>query len=349
MTHIHKITGFLILLVALCVFHSNAYAACVAGMPCVTPLTPNPDPFDGVIDPNVSGAPNEPKLDGPLSTACDADLMNQMYARAFIEAEREVVIMNTIIKKPDSVLEYTCYDQLVADIAIHAEPIFSDNFTFGTFPGNSFDPGGPSIDDLVDSMTLEALLEYANGSFSHDFLGGAATGDNNNIANNVAGVAGVCDHMFNVYHVAKCDDFGLDAPFMTFEDFYSTPDLINTDPRNLPAACPSGHGITQDLVDLAKNAGRTGGVIDPLLAPYAFVEHIDLLLPIQNPPTGGACDNADPIPTGVIAAFVENDTDLFGNPIEVLRYTYPDKFCSNPGCYFDNGGNSNPADDTCSP
>ena len=35
--------------------------------------------------------------------SCDANFMNQIYAKGFLEAEREVVISNSLIMKPDSV------------------------------------------------------------------------------------------------------------------------------------------------------------------------------------------------------------------------------------------------------
>ena len=308
MMSIHKFAGFVVLLSTVIVFHGTAYAGCAAGLPCVTPLTPDPNLLDGVIPQNQGGAPNASKIDPSGNRSCDADFMNQIYAKAFIEAEREVIVANTNIKKPDSVLEYSCFDARAENV------------------GNVLGPG-TVLPGLIQVLTRDVLVQYAGRNFGHDFLGGA-----------VPALPGVCDAMFSLNHVSKCDDFGLDAPFMTFEAYFSTPALTAIDPRTLPVACPSGHGITQDIVNVANNVGRA----------YAAIDTLDLLLPIQNP-EAGACENDIPIPTGVIAAHVENDIDLAGNPVQVVSYTYEDKVCSNPGCYFNNQGNSNGGDDRCVP
>ena len=358
------------IMVAVCSFSSPSDAACVAGQPCVTPLTPDTDPFDRIIDPNQPGTPNNPKLDiGDPYVACDADFMNQIYAKAFIEAERETVINNSIILKPDSVLEYSCYDQIAAAVATAAGPLFSElDWPYNSVPnpnsGNisiSVNMGATHLDGSIERLVLESLDTYANnspnGAFFHDFLGGAATGDNNTFSTTVGGVGGVCDFMYNVYHIAKCDDFALNAPFITFEDFGGTGilNLLTTDPRTLPPApfpqCPAGHRITADLINLAKN-------YDPgnphQVWPYAAFDnpvdtHLDLILS-PRPASGGrpaiVCE--DPIPTGVMVNYVEYGQDLAGNQVIVTPpYQYQDKVCPNPGCYFDNNNNASPGDDQC--
>lgn len=94
---------------------------CLPGLPCDVPLTPNnpTNPNDG---PKIG--PNKSKSS---SDACDADFMNQIHARAFLEAQREEIINQVTIRKPDSVLEYTCFDQAVRDTAKYAGPIFSES------------------------------------------------------------------------------------------------------------------------------------------------------------------------------------------------------------------------------
>ena len=57
-----------------------AAAACPPGQPCNVPLTPDPNTLDRVIPSNQPSAPNAPKL-GHSSHACDADFMNQIYAK----------------------------------------------------------------------------------------------------------------------------------------------------------------------------------------------------------------------------------------------------------------------------
>ncbi len=100
-----------------------ALAQCLPGLPCVVPLTPN-NPNSATDGPNRSGAHNVNKSE---SEACDADFMNQIHARAFLEASRENILSEVTIRKPDSVLEYTCFDQALQDSATYAGPIFTES------------------------------------------------------------------------------------------------------------------------------------------------------------------------------------------------------------------------------
>jgi len=291
-------------------------APCLPGLPCVTPPTPAQ-----LLTP--SSGPNASK--SGESEACDANFMNQIYARAFLESEREVVINNAIILKPDSVLEYSCFDHYAARSATNAGPIFSETNT------------PTSLDNIINVLVLQSLVEYANENFAHDFLGGAASGDNNSLSSSVAGISGLCDFMFAAYNIAKCDDFALNAPFMSFETIFSLPALISTDPRTMPVSCPSNHRIMSDILATAKNETWT----------YSSFDIIDTLLPRMRAGTTTTCESSVPIPTGVMVLFEKKDIDPAGNPIDVESYSYQDKVCTNPGCYFDHGANANPGDDIC--
>lgn len=297
------------------VMPTQAVAQCLPGLPCSEILTPGQ-----LLDPSTG--PNAAKSD---RNSCDANFMNQIYAKAFLEAERETVIKNAIILKPDSVLEYSCFDHLAARVATHAGPLFSELLT------------PESLDEIINVLVLESLVKYGE-NFSHDFLGGAATDDNHIFSPTTTGVQGACDYMNNIFYIAKCDDFALNAPFMTFEQ------LLTTDPRLLPYSCPTPLRVSAELIATANNQDRLYASFDPL----------ETLLYIMSPPFAGLCENATPIPTGVIVSYQENDQDLAGNPITVEAYSSDkvccsDKVCSNPGCYFDHGGDSDPGNDRCVP
>lgn len=311
------------------------------GVPCSTP--PPPTALD---DPSTG--PNAEKTDSPM---CDANFMNQIYAKAFLEAEREVVVANSIILKPDSVLEYACPDQNMARIAEDAGPIFSESDRWST---DNIDVVGDSVtidvfmgdtrlDSHIENMTLSTMVTYANSEFPHDFLANAASGDDHNLSGTVSGVAGVCDHMYNINHIAKCEDFGLNPPFIEFEAFYSTPALESTDPRLLPVTCPAGHQVTTAAIEVAKNEDWTYAANDPIVTNFEITRDSNYSA------GGGNCENSDPIPTGVIVYFKQYDQDPAGNPILVDEYEYEDKFCSNPACYFENNSNAGGGDDTCEP
>lgn len=102
---------------------NSAYAACIAGLPCVTPFTVDINPYDGNIKSNTSGNNKSKSTSG----ACDADFMNQIYAKAFMEAEREKTLLQTTISKPDSVLEFSCFDPMVGLVSRWSPETFSES------------------------------------------------------------------------------------------------------------------------------------------------------------------------------------------------------------------------------
>ena len=209
------------------------------GIPCGAPPTPAQ-----LNDPALS-----PNANKGLGAACDANFMNQIYAKAFIEAEREMVITNSTITKPDSVLEYSCFDYLAARVATIAGPVFSERpwiMNVNTSPNMvplNVSLGNTHLDRSIEQLVLASLDAYGDKNFPYDFLAGAAAGDNHDFSLTVAGAAGVCDHMFNMHFLAKCGDFGLSVPFMTFENYFSVPALLNTDPRTNPKVCPAASAL----------------------------------------------------------------------------------------------------------
>lgn len=339
-------------------FASNsafAGAACLPGLPCtVPPVVDDPNNINELNTPhtnplNVSKAFDsrvEDAVDPANTYTCDANFMNQIYAKGFLEAERDVIVGNSMIMKPDSVLEYTCFDKIASDTALIAGPVFSE-----TTRWQNADVGGVSIDVFmgddrldtsIEQLVLEALKIYVDEQFEYDFLGGAAAGMNNTIQNTVTGGGGVCPAMFSVYYISKCDDFALQAPFVTFEEYFSSPALVSFDPRTLPDVCPNPHGITAEIIEVAKNRAWNYASFDAVLDTQLNIT--------RGVNVSNSCENVDPIPTGVMVEFVEYGEDLAGNPIVITPpYQYEDKVCSNPGCYFDHNYNADPGDDLCKP
>ncbi len=333
-----------LLAVCLCLFSGPAFSAtvpaasaekkCPKGLPCLVDLTQN-DPEKKDDGPNAKDSPNASKSEVP---ACDADFMNQIYANAFLEAEREVVSASALIAKPDSILEYTCFDQAAATTAKDLAKLFgeSDNWkdldinTGGDPPDTNINvfQGDNALDNTLNAVIFQALNGYVKTNFWHDFLGGMATGDDNSLSAGVGGAKKTCDHMYNVFHVAKCSNFGLEAPYMTFQE------MIKTDPRTHPAKCTSKPQITQKMIDLAKNKGFKYAAVDK---PNTFIAKM-----ISD---GKKC--ADPLPTGAIVDYVKRDMDFAGNPITKKEYSYPEQVCPTPGCSLDNKGNEDPSDDKC--
>lgn len=305
----------------------QSFAQCLPGIPCVTGYTPN-DPYNPPIDPNESG-PNAPKTD---MNTCDADFMNQIYSRAWLESEREHLLAELLIAKPDSTLEYSCYEQIVSMTAEIAGPLFneSDYWWNKSIPINGrlgFDyisdviinvhmcEGDIPCDKLdisLENLVLEALKSYVDTEFSHDYIGGQLVGINNDITGSISNYY-LCDYISLVHFMAKCNDFATYDQFFTFEQ------LIGLDPRIFPNQCPGGTAITQGHIDLARNEG--GG--------YSFINFMSDIYRDKIEP--GQC--ADPIPTGVRVARKTTVFDPSGGASHTFD-EYDEHVCVNPGCTY---------------
>lgn len=236
----------------LCLFMlctSTSYAACSPGIPCTTyNIYDNPNAgTDNSL--NALKAGTIP----PTDSTCDGNFMNQIIANAYMGASREVIMAQQLIHKPDSVLEYTCFDQFL-NIAANSAGSFTETtnyqnrniclstadtpVTLGAPPTCSsayretINAVGPNlaIDNALNILIVPQLTSYINANFSHTFLGEATT-VNNNIGSLSAGSAYNCAHMGVVWDIAQCIDFGEDDRFRTFAD------LVAADPRTIPAAC----------------------------------------------------------------------------------------------------------------
>lgn len=304
-----------------------AYAQCSPGIPCT--LAMGFTRGAGSADINVEG--NLP--------SCDSDFMNQIYAKAFLEANREHVINQTMVLKPDSILEYTCFDQFASMTAGAGGNIFSDS-TEWRFRGINIGATlpfptlvnvwmgdlitGDKLDRTIERLVLNGLESYIDSNFAHSFLGSLAAIDSN-ISNNIGPNSYNCDRMQAVWNIAKCMDFGLEAGFLSFDE------LAAADPRRFPAQCGGGTGITPAIIDVARND----------LWLFAGFDPVDIYSPLLLPP-GGPIGCGVPLETGVTIYLTRWTPDSSGNTTREID-DYPDKVCSNPSCYYD------PANDSCEP
>ena len=220
-------------------------ATCSPGIPCT-----NYDVYDNANDNNAKTG----------SGSCDANFMNQIYSRAFMEANREVIMSEQIIHKPDSVLEYTCFDQFISMAAHNAGPIFSEtdyweNMTIEIWTGDNvytttINVVFPSthMDNILAALILDTLSNYIDANFGHTFLGEGTTLDNT-ISSSIGSNSYNCSHMSTVWTVAKCLDFGEDDRFRSFEH------LVSNDPRSIPQECSPGN-TSSDTVTSGNNSTK---------------------------------------------------------------------------------------------
>ena len=134
--------------------------------------------------------------------SCDAAFMDVLNSRAWMEGKREMETAQKLILKPDSILEYSCFDTRLTQMANASASIFGDSSN--------------GIDQLVRSPTTA----YLNDNFGHTLGGGSVTGS----------PGGTCAAMYAIWDFLKCSDFD-EADFQTFSQ------ISTNDRRTLPAAC----------------------------------------------------------------------------------------------------------------
>ncbi len=266
---------FLLLCITNVVFFSaTANAACSPGIPC-TDYDIYTDTESGIL-PSLNGpktgtpAPYD-NVTGSSSSACDGNFMNQIYSHAFMNGNREVIMSEQIIHKPDSVLEYTCFDQWVNVAREEAGKIFTEDdgtwdnreVCLSTGDSQTSDPtscpsGGTNtvspysvtinaarasgtVSGNLQSLIFGNLDTYINNNFSHKFMGEALSIDVDSSFPDASGTSYSCSNMSLVWDIAKCIDFEEDDRFRTFED------LVSQDPRSIPTECSPGNSSSDSV------------------------------------------------------------------------------------------------------
>ena len=306
MNNSRAILFFLILMCGLTFPTFFAYASdddCTPGIPCIKEKSEKGEPLEG-------------------REGCDVDFMNQLKARAYLGAERVALTAQTAITKPDSVLEYSCFDKMVGIVANVAGPIFTESthwknvkvpisndkkikYNLQVFMGDK------KLDTSLENVVLKALDSYAKDSFSHSFLGGNSEGYNS-IIGSVTTASYDCYHMNDVWVEAQCRNFDTGTVrSATFQE------LIE-DPRALPLEC-KGTTISQDLIDVSQNT--EGEYSNVSLVDEELLEATSLK------------ECGDPVPTGPEYLKIIVIEDDFLEPI-VERESRPDMVCITPGCSY---------------
>jgi hypothetical protein len=276
---------------------------------------------------------SEHQAKAQVETPCDPQFMQAMEARAWLEAQREITQNQNLISKPDSVLEYTCFNQFLNTAA--------KNFSLAGLSRQFSETGAwetegfttTTTDDALTQVVGLALISYLQRNFPdpQPFLGGRLTINPDRGWNGTVdgGSAYNCNVMARVWEAAKCQNFdtrtgtpGNDG----FRDFlwYSA-----NDPRNLPSAltqCQAPADVYAIALADAFNGNQAMFVLpaasdtNPDGAPYLKDDvktYFNLILP-------DACAAA--IPTGVKIRRGSGNTTNPGTA------TSDDMICPNPGC-----------------
>ena len=292
---------------------SYAGTACTPGIPCTgydINATPGAATDQTLNAWKSGGLPS----DAPpfTNTSCDGNYMNQMIGEAFIHAQREIAMNAQIIRKPDSVLEYTCFDRYVAHAANYAGTFsettawqnrsteFRTNDETVTENWSYVLPGVAShLDNALNLVITNAMSSHIRNNFAHRYLGGASGIDNNMNLTNVTGGSYSCNHMDAVWDLAKCVNFGEDDNFLSFGQ------LVTGDPRQLTAAC-------RGAAAPALNAGAPSQLV-PIANTY--VTTLDALGVMT-------ISETDPCPAAGTTGLVTNDQIRLSNNCEMLFSAY---------------------------
>ena len=165
-------------------------------------------------------------------TACSETIWESINAKAYLEANYETVVNESMIFKPDSVFDYSCFDSYVPYVDTIAGPIFSENGSWGVNPSTR-------LGNALETAIIVPLASYLASNYSHSFLGGR---DTSGIVND-----GSCSLMYQVWHQAKCRNFLQDESdaFFSFGELESVQEI-----RLLPLPCEEPPEWTE-LIDLA--------------------------------------------------------------------------------------------------
>lgn len=275
----------------------------------------------------------------PAATPCDPQYFESLKSRAWLEAQREITQNQNLIVKPDSVLQYTCFDRLMNQVTQVSGSMFSGSV-------------GSSLQNLVGN----ALQTYIRGNFSYPTnprnasspltarLGGGRSGIVYTPGNITAG-AYTCDIMRQIWLQAKCVNFILDPStdgFYTFEEYAGTNIPRDQEDRRLqPLICSTIAPRWADNIETA------------------YVNNAYATLPPNSPPgtrTTGNGGRSTPWTEDDLVTFINrldpaNCTDNGANnsinrtyPIEsgikIARPAqrpnfYDEKICIAPGCYYE--------------
>lgn len=276
-------------------------------------------------------------------TACDPQYMDALESKAWLEVQREITQNKNLIFKPDSVLEYSCFDQLLARAALGEEESFSeDTTTFAT--GGAGGISAVSTDNNIRATIHSAFDTYLENNFNHRYLNARAEGlAIYNPSSAYAGLDYNCTEMADVWEAGRCLNFG-DGDWNDY--FYDFPWYSGNDPRialgaNIEACDPVTEIGDQFLIDsynaefvslfsLSGGEELADGMADG--EPYLkdpILTHICMILPpnagIDGIDCPDSCADSHRVPTGIIV-------NIPGGA------TYCECVCTNPSCSYPAGG-----------
>ncbi len=280
---------------------------------------------------------------------CDSKVWETMEARARLETEREVMQNQNLIFKPDSILNYTCFDKMADHVAYKV----GDLFTHTTYFGPMVIPRGPDgMDGAMTNVVISSMDAYIQANFAHAYLGGRGGDSGFQVAGGapptvtpISNQAYSCNVMSQVWAAAKCMNFMHTTSFAESDGFFPFINLAGlngatgiagyegkNDVRQWPTPCGGTSPITgstwKDMYRKSRNEtsfGVQGGLYN-----YQTTNN-SIFTRVRERIDPGSC--VPPIMTGVKVILQSGATP------------YDDGVCTNPGCTFIKNG----ANGACAP
>ena len=263
------------------------------------------------------------------TSACDPQYMDALEARAWLEAQREISQNANLIFKPDSVLQYTCFDKMAGAIAGDGgQQLFSEKGIPGMKPSSV--GSASSTDAQINNYVILSMNGYISGSFTHSYLNDRAE-NMEYTPHNTSGDPYFCEQMALVWNAARCMNF-FDQPdsdgFFDFE-YYAKHDP-RTLPKDLPACTPptKPKSYSQQIGEAFNQHSEFYTLKDENKGDGAKYEEDTVQSNVQQITPDGACGDVHPVPTGLNVTRSD------------IGKTYPEKVCPKPGCYYDPAGNT---------
>lgn len=138
-----------------------------------------------------------------VGPGCDPAFMKAMKSKAWMEAQREIMIAQSQIAKPDSVFALGCFG------------------AFSSASGTGSFTGGTKYD------ISNKVKDYVNKAFAHPYGGGHYDGAEKNNGNNTD-----CGLMQTIWNLARCSDFDPSS-----KQFSSLQTISGYDRSAFPKAC----------------------------------------------------------------------------------------------------------------
>ncbi len=167
---------------------------------------------------------------GIAPSPCDPNYYDSLKSRAWLEAQREITQNQNLITKPDSVLQYTCFDQFMGLLAFNTSVgnLFSGTLRWGVIRPPT------SMTTALNALVGTALISYTASNFPHTFRGGRSPQVRAPIPV-VPQPVYACAWMNTIWLESKCVNFVENSAtdgFYTFENYRNSPDK-----RILPVPC----------------------------------------------------------------------------------------------------------------